>query len=220
MNRLLVSYLSLTARLCVRFKQYDRALELYDDIEKRSPGNTAPVMAQGHVWGLKGDRARARAEFERALRMNPGEAVAHFNVGWVCDQQGLHDEALGHFRRALDINPDIDRAWYGMGIIHIKHHRHLEAKKAFQEVVRIEPMNQHGWYQLGMTHFVLGEMTELDGLKNHTLKFNPKVAYLLDIDTKKLTQQRDAAATAGVPPPAAASAPAPAPVSTPAAAQA
>lgn len=194
MNSLLVFYLSMTARLCVRLKQYDRALELYDDIEQRSPGNTAPVMAQGHVWGLKGDRARARAEFERALRMKPDEAVAHFNVGWVCDQQGLHDEALAHFRRALDINPDIDRAWYGTGIIHIKHNRHLEAKKAFQEVVRIEPMNQHGWYQLGMTHFVLGEMSELDGLKNHTLKFNPKVAYLLDIDTQKLKAQREAAA--------------------------
>lgn len=216
MNSLLVFYLSLTARLCVRFKQYDRALDLYDDIEKRSPGNSAPVMAQGHVWGLKGDRARARAEFERALRMKPDEAVAHFNVGWVCDQQGLHDEALAHFRRALDINPDIDRAWYGTGIIHIKHSRHLEAKKAFQEVVRIEPMNQHGWYQLGMTHFVLGEMSELDGLKNHTLKFNPKVAYLLDIDTQKLKAQREAAAPEDVVPSPASNASAP--NSTPAAA--
>ena len=213
MNSLLVFYLSVAARLCVRFKQYDRALELYDDIERRSPGNTAPVMAQGHVWGLKGDRARARAEFERALRMNPDEAVAHFNVGWVCDQQGLHDDALAHFGRALEINPNIDRAWYGMGVIHIKHNRHLEAKKAFQEVVRIEPMNQHGWYQLGMTHFVLGEMSELDGLKNHTLKFNPKVAYLLDIDMQKLKAQRDAASAVEVPSPAAS-----ATVSTPAAA--
>ena len=200
MNRLLVFYLSVAARLCVRFKQFDRALEIYDDIEKRSPGNTAPIMAQGHVWGLKGDRARARAEFERALRMKPDEAVAHFNVGWVCDQQGLHDDALAHFKRALEINPNIDRAWYGMGVIHIKHNRHLEAKKAFQEVVRIEPMNQHGWYQLGMTHYVLGELSELDGLKNHTLKFNPKVAYLLDIDTQKLKAQREAAMSGGVVP--------------------
>lgn len=172
MKSLIFFYLSLTARLCVRLKYYDRALELYDDIEKRYPGNTAPVMAQGHIWGLKGDRARARAEFERALRINPDEAIAHFNVGWVCDQQGLHDEALAHFRRALDINREIDRAWYGTGIIHIKHNRHAEAKKAFQEVVRIEPMNLHGWYQLGMTHFVLGELSELDGLKNHTLKLS------------------------------------------------
>lgn len=196
MNGLLRFYLSLAARLCVRFKYYDRALELYDEIEKMTPGNSAPVMAQGHVWGLKGDRARAKAEFERALKMNPGEAIAHFNVGWICDQQGLHDEALKHFARALELNADIDRAWYGIGIIHIKHERHEKAKEAFKEVVRIEPMNTHGWYQLGMTHFVLGEMKELEGLKNHTVKFNPKVAYLLDIDTTKLQSQRMASASA------------------------
>ncbi len=193
MKTLLFFYLSLTARLCVRMKYYDRALDLYNDIEQRYPGNTAPVMAQGHIWGLKGERARAKAEFERALRINPAEAVAHFNVGWVCDQQGLHDEALAHFKRALDINRELDRAWYGSGIIHVKHGRHLEAKKAFLEVVRIEPMNLHGWYQLGMTHFVLGELTEFDGLKNHTLKFNPKIAYLLDKDTEKLKAQNGSA---------------------------
>ncbi len=191
MKALLRFYLSLTARLCVRLKFLDRALDLYNEIEKMTPGNTAPVMAQGHVWSLKGDRARAKAEFERALRMNPEEAIAHFNVGWVCDQQGLHEAALAHFRRAIEINPHIDRAWYGTGIIHVKYNRHQDAKAAFQEVVRIEPMNMHGWYQLGMTHFVLGELTELDGLKNHTLKFNPKIAYMLDNDTQKLKAQMD-----------------------------
>ena len=57
------------------------------------------------------------------------------------------------------------------------------------EVVRIEPYNTHGWYQLGMTHYVLGESKELDGLKNHTLKFNPKIALMLDTDTEKLRLQ-------------------------------
>ena len=197
MNGLLRFYLSLAARLCVRFKYYDRALEIYDEIEKMTPGNSAPVMAQGHVWGLKGDRARAKAEFERALKMNPGEAIAHFNVGWVCDQQGLHEDALRHFARSIELHPNLDRAWYGIGIIHIKHERHPDAKKAFQEVVRIEPMNMHGWYQLGMTHFVLGEMTELEGLKRHTCVFNPKIAYLLDADTKKLQERHLAAAGEG-----------------------
>lgn len=193
MNRLLRIYLDLTARLAVRFKQYERALEIYSGIEAAAARGGAdaagPVMAQGHVWGLKGDRARARAEFERALRLDPNLAVAHFNVGWVCDQQGLHDDALRHFARALALKPDHDRAWYGSGLIHVKHGRHLQAKQAFRQVVRIEPMSMHGWYQLGMTHFVLGEMVELEGLKRHTVRFNPKIAHLLDADTKALREQ-------------------------------
>ena len=202
MNRLLRFYLGLTARLAVRFGHFDRALELHGDLEKACSDQPAEaalqVMMQGHVWGLKGDRARARAEFERALRMNPGLAVAHFNVGWVCDQQGLHEDALGHFRRALELNPDLDRAWYGIGLIHVRHERHMEAKQAFQEVVRIDPMNMHGWYQLGMTHFVLGETDELEGLRRHTVRFNPKIAHLLDADIRRLTLQRKAEADKGL----------------------
>jgi tetratricopeptide (TPR) repeat protein len=192
---LLRFYLGLAARLCVRFKYYDRALELYNEIEKTHPGDLQAVLSQGHVWNLKGDRTRARAEFERALKLNPGAAVAHFNIGWVCDQQGRHDEALAHFGRALAINREIDRAWYGCGIIHVKHGRHEEAKKAFLEVIRIEPMNVYGWYQLGMTHHVLGEVTELEGLKNHTVKFNPRIAYLIDKDIEELRakERREAA---------------------------
>lgn len=193
MSRLLRIYLGWAARLALRFKQHDRALDLYAQIESGAPRGShaaaVAVMSQGHVWGQKGDRARARAEFERALRIEPGLAVAHFNIGWVCDQQGLHDEALRHFAQALECNPDHDRAWYGTGIIHVKHGRHQEAKHAFKQVVRIEPMNKYGWYQLGMTHYVLGEMGELEGLRRHTVRFNPKIAYLLDADIQKLKAQ-------------------------------
>lgn len=197
MKGLLRFYLSLSARLAVRFKRYDRALELYNEVERLTPTGanaTAPIMAQGHVWGLKGDRARAKAEFQRALAIAPNEAVAHFNVGWVCDQQGLLDDALAHFEQAVKLSPKLDRAWYGIGIIAIKRGDHARAKKAFQEVVRIEPYNTHGWYQLGMTHYVLGESQELEGLKNHTLKFNPKIALMLDTDTEKLRLQSQAPA--------------------------
>lgn len=197
MNPLLRFYLGVAARLALRFKQLDRALELHCELERAwpagSPEAAAQVMAQGHIWGLKGDRARARAEYERALRLKPDLAVAHFNIGWVCDQQGLADEALAHFAKALSINRNLDRAWYGSGLIHVRAGRHQEAKRAFQEVVRIEPMNMHGWYQLGMTHYVLGEHEELDGLKRHTVRFNPKIAHLLDADTRTLKRQMDQA---------------------------
>lgn len=205
MKALLCMYLSLAARLAVRFGRHDRALELLADVERHVGAGrnaAAPVMAQGHVWGLKGDRARAKAEFQRALQINPDDAIAHFNVGWVCDQQGLLDDALMHFHRAVALKRDLDRAWYGIGIIAIKRGEHLRAKEAFLEVVRIEPMNKYGWYQLGMTHFVLGETRELQGLKEHTVQFNPKIALMLDTDTVKLEQQlrRDDPGKAGAVP--------------------
>jgi tetratricopeptide (TPR) repeat protein len=192
MGGLLRFYLTVAARIAVRLKAYDRALELYHSVEDGLGSDlkaAAPIMAQGHVWSLKGDHARAKAEFERALRLKPDEAVAHFNVGWACDQQGDMDAALVHFKRAIELNRDLDRAWYGMGVIYVRREQHEEAKKAFQEVVAIEPYNRYGWYQLGMTHFVLGETKELDGLRHHTVRFDPKISLYIDRDTAKLRAQ-------------------------------
>ena len=192
MKMLLCMGLSLAARLAVRFERYDRALVLFAGVERHARGGrnaAAPVMAQGHVWGLKGDLERAKTEFQRALRISPDDPVAHFNLGWVCDRQGLPDDALAHFHRAVSIKRDLDRAWYGIGIVAVRRGDHARAKEAFLEVVRIEPMCTHGWYQLGMTHFVLGEMPELRGLKEHTVRFNPKIALMLDTDTARLERQ-------------------------------
>ena len=188
-------YLSLTARLAVRFNCHDFALKLYQRVERLRPSGAhaaAPIMAQAHVWGLKGDRVRAKAEFQRALDLSPNQAVAHFNLGWLCDQQELLDDARVHFERAVAIRPDLDRAWYGIGMVAIKGADHVRARQAFREVVRIDPTNKYGWYQLGMTHFVLGETRELIELKEHVARFDPAIAQLLLRDSTRLKAQLDA----------------------------
>ena len=188
-------YLSLMARMAVRLNCHDCALKLYQRVERlRSSGarTAAAIMAQAHVWGLKGDRLRAKAEFQRALDLSPNQAIAHFNLGWLCDQQELLDDARVHFERAVTIRPALDRAWYGIGIVAIKRGDHARARQAFREVVRIDPTNKYGWYQLGMTHFVLGETRELVELKEHVARFNPAIAQMLDHDSTRLKEQLDA----------------------------
>jgi tetratricopeptide (TPR) repeat protein len=63
----------------------------------------------GETLRAKGDLALARAEFERALALDRGLALAsreaeialEHNLGLVSDQQGHAEEAVAHLTRAL-----------------------------------------------------------------------------------------------------------------------
>ena len=45
-------------------------------------------------------------EYERALKINPKNAKAHYNLGYLyAEELDQHDKALAHFQRYLDMNP-------------------------------------------------------------------------------------------------------------------
>ena len=54
---------------------------------------------------LPGRADDAIAEYLEALRIDPGFADAHKNVGLEYARKGLMDKAEFHWRRALQINP-------------------------------------------------------------------------------------------------------------------
>ena len=49
---------------------------------------------------------KAAADFRRAITIDPGLAVAHFNLGLVLSQSGKDSEAAEHIKRAMDLDPN------------------------------------------------------------------------------------------------------------------
>ena len=47
----------------------------------------------------------ARAAFNEALRLRPGYAAAHDNLGRLCKAEGLLVESVAHYRSALSAQP-------------------------------------------------------------------------------------------------------------------
>jgi Flp pilus assembly protein TadD len=78
--------------------------------------------AQAHygigLLSRKGNRLdEARAAFERALELAPGDARAHGNLGYVCLALGDFASAEKHFREALRVNSNDPLAREGLADI-------------------------------------------------------------------------------------------------------
>ena len=63
---------SLLALTYLERKQYDKALEAIAAMEKKMPASPVPHGLRGDAYLGKGDRARARASFERAVSLDAG----------------------------------------------------------------------------------------------------------------------------------------------------
>jgi tetratricopeptide (TPR) repeat protein len=53
-----------------------------------------------------GCRTKAVDALQRATRVNPADAVAHYELGYMFKDDGRRKEAIAEFRRYLDLRPD------------------------------------------------------------------------------------------------------------------
>lgn len=84
---------------------YDRAIELMPG-DSRVHLNRGGAYIVGHQQGRAGWRARARADFERAVELDPRSTFAWNNLGWVRAEEGDVDGAIAAFRRTLELDPN------------------------------------------------------------------------------------------------------------------
>ena len=127
--------------------------------------------------------AEAESYFQTVLRAEPGNAVAHFNLGFTYDKLGNYDKAIREFREATRLNSKIDRAWYGLGLAHAHLGQHREAAEALEHAATLQPMNHHAWYQFGMALHATGNTERFEQVVMHLLRFDPRATRRLIQDS-------------------------------------
>ena len=89
----------------------DRALEIYDDLELKMPGNYQVWFNKGYVnlvYLFEYDKAIEC--FDRALEINPKSVDALLNKGVAYEQKGDYRQAKSIYLQVLKINPNYQLA--------------------------------------------------------------------------------------------------------------
>jgi len=114
----------------------------------------------------------ARQEFEAELVLNPGDAIAHYQVAQVLLAQQKPQEAGARLARALELKPDFPEALVGLAKLRLDQQKTDEAIGLLEKAVKLQPRSEAAHYSLMMAYRNAGKMadarrekTELDKLQ-------------------------------------------------------
>jgi tetratricopeptide (TPR) repeat protein len=115
------------------------SLEFYRYRIKIDPTDSYFQQRLGRALAGANQMNEAIAHLLEAIRLKPGNDLAHFDLGSVYLRTGRTREAYEEFQTTIRLNPDDSEAFGSLGIICTQSGRLDEAREYFQNALRINP---------------------------------------------------------------------------------
>ncbi|MDR1061919.1 MAG: tetratricopeptide repeat protein [Clostridiales bacterium] len=120
--------------------KHEAALACFDRAEREDPMDINVYLSKGVACASLGRLDEARAQFEKALKLNRSSGLAHFHLGSVALLQG--DTALGleHYSKAAANGYDDAQLHYSMGLLHEENGEADMAIRSYAKAIRRDAM--------------------------------------------------------------------------------
>jgi len=100
----------------------------------------ATLVNRGVIYTRMGEADNALADFDEALRRNPGLGEAMLNRGNALFIKGDYNGAIAEYRRALDAGTSKPHvAWFNIGLAEEARNDKAAARAAFEKALEINP---------------------------------------------------------------------------------
>ena len=117
-------------------KMYRDAIDVY----AKAPQDNAVIWNKaGIAWHQLGQLDRAKADYERALKLKPTYAEAQNNIGAVYFAQKSYRRAIAAYKKALLITPQSASFHKNLGTAYFARKLEKEAMAEYQEAYRLDP---------------------------------------------------------------------------------
>ena len=127
--------------------------------------------------------AQARAEFERALEINPVFTPAlvfkgyvltdQARFGWETDRAATYEAALDCAARALAADPGCGEAYTIIGYVRTFQRRHEEAVAAAEKAITLSPSGTDAYHMAGMYHGYAGDFQKAALYEEQAQRLSP-----------------------------------------------
>jgi tetratricopeptide (TPR) repeat protein/tryptophan-rich sensory protein len=133
-----------------RNRVYGSEEALWRDTAEKLPENERAQNNLGNMLARDPGRiADAVSRYQAAIRLQPGYADAHYNLGVALGKLGRPAEALGEFEEAVRLEPDSVEARNNLGDSLMREGRTGEAVEQFEAAIRLDPGHARAHYNLG-----------------------------------------------------------------------
>jgi protein O-mannosyl-transferase len=93
---------------------WSRVIEIY-------PDDAAAYTKRGTSWGKeRNDLEKAKADFERAIQLNPNEQYGYEGLGIIAGFQGDHNKALEMFSKCIELAPNYHNFHFNRAVAYVQ----------------------------------------------------------------------------------------------------
>lgn len=110
------------------------------------------LIEQGLEFAVSQENNKAISCFHQALKINPKNATAWYNLGTSYINMGLFFDAKRSLNKAMELNPKSPIIWQNLGSAHYSLGEFEEAANCFVKVTKLSPENVDAWFSAGMAY--------------------------------------------------------------------
>jgi putative PEP-CTERM system TPR-repeat lipoprotein len=162
-------------------KQYDKALETIAGMEQRQPDNPQVHNLKGIVLQAKGDSAKARAAFDRAIALQPTFMAAVANLARLDLQEKQPEAAKGRFLKVLEKDKNNLEAMTALAELATAQKRPEETTSWLEKASNANPDAVTPAVNLGMHYLRINQPQKALTLARKLQTANPTNAALLEM---------------------------------------
>lgn len=149
-------------------KLWTRALEITTD-------NTVAEQNLGQALYAKGDANNALLHLDKALRIEPNDALAHGALGAILLRMpGEQKEAVTHLQRSLELYPEQPAVHSTLGVALLEAGNAEESRKHLETAIALAPLDSDAHYNLGNTLLYLMKPKEAVAEYERAFSLNPQ----------------------------------------------
>jgi tetratricopeptide (TPR) repeat protein len=155
----------------------DEAMKQYR-LASHSRGTAEEHLLFGDNLRERGWIDKAAEQYNIAVKMAPGVALAHNNLGTALFEEGRIREAMEEFESAVRLNPRYAKAHYNLGVAYGKAGKLEKAIEEFQICLQVDPAYSDAHFMLGKALRWKGAIDQAIEELEIALKLNPDNAEL------------------------------------------
>lgn len=103
---------------------------------------------------------QAQREFEAELALNPGDAVAEYEIAEILVSEQKSSEAIPHLQHAINLDPRFPEALIALAKLKLGTRQENDAIRLLEQAVHLEPKSEAAHYSLMIAYRDAGRMED------------------------------------------------------------
>ena len=138
----------------------DRTRDALRQAEARNPDIAAVHRVEGYLRYHDGLYEQAAAEFERAIELQPGNAMAYIYEGKAYQDNGQLPQSRAAFENAVKAEPEYFRTWQNLGSFYLWSGQISQALAYHKKAVELAPQEPNLHWNLAVAYMETGKFEE------------------------------------------------------------